>query len=55
MTEAADVVLGRIDERLKAVERDIQEIKNRRTPLSAIWPSVVATAALVITLITLIR
>lgn len=52
MNESIETMVGRIDERVLAVERDVKEIKAAIRPA---WPSVVAAlvaaSALVITLI----
>lgn len=52
--EPVEVTLGRMDERLSAVERDIRDIKNTMTASRPHWTAVlsavVALAALVVTL-----
>ncbi|MCC2034111.1 hypothetical protein [Microbacterium allomyrinae] len=54
-TEPTDVVLARVDERVRAVERDVREIKDTMMARTPQWPAIVsslaAIAALIVTLI----
>ena len=58
MTDSQEVIVARIETRLIAVERDVREIKDENRMRRPSWPSVVsslvATAALLITLVTVV-
>lgn len=45
MTEASDVIIARIDQRLIVVERDVREIKEDQRFRRPSWPAILSSLA----------